>query len=65
MGQDPTFDQIQHKSQTMTVNKFMIFCRDFAIVKLPNINRAVLVDAFKRNSECFKEMNLKQFTEVL
>jgi hypothetical protein len=28
-GQDPTFEQIMHKTTIMTINKFMVFCKDF------------------------------------
>jgi hypothetical protein len=28
-GQDPTFEQIMHKTTIMTINKFMMFCKDF------------------------------------
>lgn len=49
----------------MTINKFMIFCKDFAIVKLNSITRHSLVEIFKKNSECYKEMNFDQFLTVL
>jgi len=66
MGNDPTFEQIQHKSQTMTVNKFMIFCRDFNITSVNNqLSRPLLVDLFKKNAECYKEMNIEQFMTIL
>lgn len=26
-GNDPTFEQIQQKTQVMTINKFMVFCK--------------------------------------
>ncbi len=42
-GNDPTFEQIQLKTQVMTINKFMIFCKDFGIVKLNNMSRPSLV----------------------
>lgn len=56
-GNDPTFEQIQQKTQVMTINKFMIFCKDFGIVKLNGITRQGLVEIFKKNSEFYKEMN--------
>ena len=42
-GNDPTFEQIQQKTQVMTINKFMIFCKDFAILGAKTVSRAVLV----------------------
>lgn len=56
-GNDPTFEQIQQKTQVMTINKFMIFCKDFGIVKLNGMNRNILVEMFKKNSEFYKDMN--------
>ena len=64
-GNDPTFEQIQHKTQVMTINKFMIFCKEFGIVKLNSLNRPFLIEMFKKNSEFYKEMNIKQFNDVL
>lgn len=49
----------------MTINKFMIFCKEFGIVKLNGITRQGLVEIFKKNSEFYKEMNLEQFITVL
>jgi len=42
-GNDPTFEQIQQKTQVMTINKFMIFCKDFGILGGKAVSRAVLV----------------------
>lgn len=64
-GSDPTFEQIQQKTQVMTINKFMIFCKDFGIVKLNGMSRTILVEMFKKNSEFYKEMNYEQFVSVL
>lgn len=64
-GNDPTFEQIQHKTQIMTINKFMIFCKEFGIVKLNSMTRAWLLEIFKKNSEYYKEMNFQQFIDVL
>ena len=47
-----------HKTTIMTINKFMMFSKDFEIAKLhPTINRAFLIEIFKKNSECYKEMS--------
>jgi hypothetical protein len=44
----------------------MMFCKDFDISKVaPNINRNFLVEIFKKNSECYKEMSLEQFCDVI
>ena len=49
----------------MTINKFMIFCKEFGIIKLSNMSRNGLVEMFKKNAEYFKEMNFEQFMKVL
>ena len=49
-GNDPTFEQIQQKTQIMTINKFMIFCKEFGIIKLSNMSRNGLVEMFKKNA---------------
>lgn len=64
-GNDPTFEQIQQKTQVMTINKFMIFCKEFGIVKLNDMSRQNLVEIFKKNSEFYKEMSFQQFMAVL
>lgn len=54
----------------MTMNKFMIFCKDFEIAqvitptqsKYKNMNiRQSLMEIFKKNAECYKEMSFNQF----
>lgn len=64
-GSDPTFEQIQQKTQIMTINKFMIFCKDFGILGLKTVNRSALVELFKKNAKFYKEMNLEQFVQAL
>lgn len=64
-GNDPTFEQIQQKTQVMTINKFMIFCKEFGIVKLNDMSRQNLVEIFKKNLEFYKEMSFQQFMAVL
>lgn len=65
-GNDPTFEQIKHKTTIMTINKFMMFCKDFQIGKIQkDFNRSFLVETFKKNSECYKEMSLEQFGDVI
>jgi hypothetical protein len=44
----------------------MMFCKDFDIGKIsPAVNRPFLVEIFKKNSECYKEMSFDQFDTVL
>ena len=65
-GQDPTFEQILHKTTVMTINKFMILAKDFDFSKLhKSINRAFLIELFKKNAECYKEMSFEQFVDVI
>ena len=65
-GQDPTFQQIMHKTTVMTINKFMIFSKDFQLSKLAKtVNRAFLIELFKKNAECYKEMCFEQFEDVI
>jgi hypothetical protein len=46
----------------MTINKFMMFCKDFEVGKIDkSLNRNFLVELFKKNSECYKEMSFEQF----
>jgi hypothetical protein len=43
----------------------MVFCKDFEVLKLnPNINRAFLMELFKKNSLCYKEMSYEQFLDA-
>lgn len=43
-----------------------MFCKDFEISKISEkFNRSFLVEIFKKNSECYKEMSFEQFDEVL
>ena len=64
-GNDPTFEQIQHKANVMTINKFMVFCKEFGVVKLNSMSRSYLLELFKKNAELYKEMNFEQFVHSL
>ena len=47
---DPTFDHIHYKTHAMTINKFMIFCREFGVFQLAGASRKLLTEIFKKNS---------------
>lgn len=49
----------------MTINKFMIFCKEFGVIKLNSMNRTYLLELFKKNAEFFKEMDFEQFIQTL
>lgn len=43
-----------------------MFCRDFKISKAsPMFNRAFLVEMFKKNAVCYKEMDYEMFMAVI
>ena len=74
-GKNATFDRIKHESNILTMNKFMMFCRDFVIIagsskheheqQTELVKMADLVEIFKKNSTNYKEMSLQQFNEAL
>lgn len=44
----------------------MIFSKDFEIAKINEVfNRNYLIEVFKKNSECYKEMSFEQFCDVI
>lgn len=49
----------------MTINKFMIFCKDFGILGGKSVSRTILVELFKKNAKFYKEMNEEQFINSL
>ena len=38
-GVTPTFDRIRYRTTTLTLNKFMIFAREFGLLQLPQITK--------------------------
>lgn len=72
-GKNATFDRIKHESNILTMNKFMLFCRDFAVIsgskqdneEVELLKMPDLVEIFKKHSINHKEMTFQQFTEAL
>ena len=49
----------------LSLNKFMIFCRDFGFLANRLVSMIDLVSIFRRFSTNFKEMNFNQFKSGL
>ena len=60
-----TFDNIKHEIMVLSLNKFMIFARDFGFIAKKIISMIDLVTIFRKCSANFKEMNFVQFKDSL
>lgn len=50
-----TFERMQHETHILTINKFMIWCKDFKITSKIAVMK--LMDIFKREGTNHKELN--------
>lgn len=67
-GRNPTFDRILHENHVLSMSKFMLFCRDFGLVRNTEflkgqpesdleLKPSDIIEIFKKNSTNYKEMN--------
>ena len=71
LEKSPTFEVINKNLEVLTLSKFLIFCKDFELIKSTtnpkkiSTNMQAIHDIFKRNSNCLKDMNKTQFFQAI
>ena len=68
LGKSPSFDLIQHNSETWNISKFVRFLQDFGLLqgkKGKELDISTVKVVFARNSRSQKEMDLSQFHDSL
>lgn len=70
-----TFDDVSQALQKLTINRFMLFCREFDIIKTlefkrkteqnPTMSKEFLMKAFKKNAHLQKYLSFDSFLMTL
>jgi hypothetical protein len=63
IGGGKTFDQISQSADIMTLNKWMVFCKEFDF--LSKLKKKVLVDIFQQTTLNKPQMSQQQFLDAL
>ena len=71
LGKAPTFDSINRNSEVLTISKFLLFCKDFGLIKNSKNPRKIksrskiFSEIFRKNSNFGREMHEYQFVSAL
>ena len=60
-----TFDQIRHNVEVLTLNKFMLFCKEFGLTGHAALGMTESVATFKKCSKNRQEMEFHEFQAAL